>query len=178
MWRLAFLLLCSGCGGSSGSSNFSGADSSITPPDSVVTFSLPKSDSATAMDGDVCGSSIATDQQYCAWIQGGTRFDLNVGVDAGTCEGRPTVACNGTCTAGEALDFQMMDLVLQCGFVPDESSVTVTFSGGCAQFFTVHRPGPYEDTITECIASALSASHFACADQIPCWGEYFTTLPP
>jgi hypothetical protein len=70
----------------------------------------------------------------------------------------------------------MLDLVLRCGFIPDESSVGVTFSEGCAQSFSAKRPGPDEAAITACIAAALSGSRFACADQLSCWGVFYTSL--
>lgn len=130
-----------------------------------------------AVDLDRCAFLPVTDPQLCGYYQSaGTNYDLSLGVDAGGCEARPTVACDGTCGAGPTLYSQMSQLLGGCGFVPAESMVGVTFSQGCAQHVSLSYLGPDQDTVASCILAALSASRFSCAELSPCWGAEFSTL--
>jgi len=174
---LAFVLLCDACGNLSTYKDSSADDSATVSEDSAVAFEAQKPDSTLAVDKDPCLYQQITDPRTCEHFLGeGTKYDLSLGVDAGTCDGRPTVPCSGTCGAGVALYSQMMDLIGGCGFVPSENSVGVTFSQGCAEHLSMWLPGPDSDAIATCIFRALSASKFACAEQVPCWGVEFSTL--
>jgi hypothetical protein len=93
---------------------------------------------------------------------------VNLGVDAGSCESRPTVPCNtGT--------LPMADLAEGCGGLPLETSFIVSFSQGCADYL-YPSPTLSDHPIVACLANALNASHFACAEQYPCLGFANSTL--
>jgi len=171
---LAFALASAACGNSIRSWDSAVVDSNPPLLDVVIT-SVP--DSKLRVDVDPCSLPLQTDPELCShgYYQRGSRYDLSLSVDAGNCNDRPTVACDGTC-AGPTLYSQMMQVIGSCGFVPTESSAGVTFSQGCAQQVFLENPGYNEEAVTACILSALSASKFACAEQFPCWGLEFSTL--
>jgi hypothetical protein len=91
-----------------------------------------------------------------------------LGVDAGSCEGRPTVLC-------DAGNLAMADLANNCGGLPVETSFVATFSHGCADHLYLP-PTLSDNPVVACLVRALDASHFACADQDPCLGYGYSTL--
>jgi hypothetical protein len=129
------------------------------------------SEANLALDADLCACtpSDVTDGGVCVGIQGPS---VSLGMDAGSCESRPTVPCKGQC------DSQMADVASNCGGLPVETSFVVTFSQGCADhLYPSQGLTNFFPTIVDCLARELDASHFACAEQCPCLGYGYSTLP-
>lgn len=86
----------------------------------------------------------------------------------------PNIALPGACGPGPTLFPQVLDLVNGCFVV--ETTFIVTFAQGCAE--RLYAEPPYSaDWNAACVARALSAARFACAEQVPCWLFTVSTLP-
>jgi hypothetical protein len=135
-------------------------------------FDAGGSDANLALDADLCAYTPfdVTDAGVC--VIPNLASTVSLGVDAGSCENRPTVPCNGQC------DSQMADVASTCGGLPVETSFVVTFSQGCADHLY---PSPglsaLFPTIVNCLARGLDESRFACAEQSRCLGYSYSTLP-
>jgi hypothetical protein len=105
---------------------------------------------------------------------------IEIGSDALACSERETVPCDpqGIVTPQELLDGQFDDLVVQCGGLPNESSLEVEFTDGCATGLVASISGPVDDSapLRSCIEQALDKVHFACADGLDCAGTGRSTL--
>jgi hypothetical protein len=157
--------------------------SSNHPTDSAVSEDSIRSDRPVVSTGDpdpcayAAGHDLPTDVTSCMPAQGtGVVYELNLGVDAGSCASRPAVSCNGTCGAGPTLFIQIEGLVAGC--LTSESTFVVTFSQGCADHLYLQTPYSDPGSIAACVAAALNGSHFACAEQVPCWQWSESTLLP
>ena len=95
-------------------------------------------------------------------------FDL--GFDGGACEARPLAACSLDAGA----DVPLVNLLYGCGGLPDESTVVVTFSQGCATHLYSVRVSASQ---LACYVGVLQASRFDCLDQIPCLSAAYSTIP-
>lgn len=157
-WAFVFFSLSLGCG------------RSTLSKDSAALFDEGGSDSNLATDADLCARSLGypPGASLCA-PPAGWGIVLDLGADAGSCASRPTIPCNGSC------DRQVSDLVNNCGGWPDEHELYVTFLQGCATH--LYLPASLADFPTvACLAQTLDASHFACADHVPCWEYLSSTL--
>jgi len=135
-------------------------------------FNAGGSEANLALDADLCASTPidVTDAGVCVISNQASAVDL--GADAGNCESRPTVPCNGQC------DSQMADVASNCGGLPVETSFIVTFSQGCADhLYPSQGLSNFFPAIVDCLARVLDASRFACAGQNPCLGYGYSTLP-
>ena len=135
-------------------------------------FAAGGSDANLALDTDLCAYTPfdLTDAGVC--VISNLASTVNLGVDAGSCESRPTVPCNGQC------DSQMADVASNCGGLPVETSFVVTFSQGCADhLYPSQGLTTFFPTIVDCLARVLDASRFACAEPSPCLGYGYSTLP-
>jgi hypothetical protein len=138
--------------------------SSTTSKDSAVPFEAGVSAPNLTLDADL---PFVTDAGQCAEILK-MSVPIELGVDAGSCESRPTVPCNSG-------NLAMADLANHCGGLPVETSFIATFSQGCADHLYLS-PTLSDNPVVACLARALEASHFACADQDPCLGYGYSTL--
>jgi hypothetical protein len=113
-------------------------------------------------------------------VENRTRLRLDSALDGGTCESRPTVPCIADAGFGTPLDQQLEDLINKCGVSLSERTVVITFAGGCAtHLYFSYPPSPdWPDNATPCFVRELQSSHFACADQTPCWTAAESTLVP
>ena len=135
-------------------------------------FDAVGSEASLALDADLCASTPidVTDAGDCVIPNQASAVSL--GMDAGSCESRPTVPCNGQC------DSQMADVASNCGGLPVETSFIVTFSQGCAdQLYPSASLSNFFPTVVACLARVLDVSRFACAEQSRCLGYGYSTLP-
>ena len=169
-WGLMLVLLPFACGSSTSSKDSARSeDSTSSDLTTISTINDPCS--------YVPGRDLPTDVASCIPTQGvGVVYDLNLAVDAGSCESRPTVPCNGVCGAGPTLYTQIMNLVRGCLY--GESTFIVSFSQGCADRLYLATPYYDPDKFVACVAGALDTSHFDCAEEVPCWGWSESTLAP
>ena len=156
---------------------FISCGSSNSRKDSAAPDLIQQSAFDAGSDTNSIGSDLVIDGGSCGPLQGsrGLSYDLDLSADAGSCDSRPTVPCGGTGEAGPPLDSQMMALLDGCGGLHNESKISVAFSQGCADHLYL---GTFNDPsgLMACLAQALQASHFACAENIPCWGFGVSTL--
>jgi hypothetical protein len=170
MRKLAVLILsvACACGGSAARKDAAVSDGSVG--EALAT---------TGTDAEYCPyggvKDWPTDAAACIPAHGfGKVYDLNLGVDAGDCSGRPVVACDGSCGPGPILYGQIEGLVHRC--LSSESTFVVTFSEGCADRLYLETPYYRPEENAACVAAALANSRFACAEQVPCWQWYESTL--
>ncbi len=123
---------------------------------------------------------------------------LELGAGALACEERGTKECNacncapsdsvcamrcgsssGLVTPQEQLNGDLDDLIRSCGGLPNESTIQVIFTDGCATALAASLPGPpgTYDALRECIEQALDEVHFECADSLECAEVVYSTLP-
>jgi len=171
----SLLLLATACGGAT------------KPQDSAVV-----TDANALADGGRLDGVASTDLDSCWNVSACEQFThpgkcpavdyrttgLDFALDAGSCESRATVACDSDAGAGWVLDRRLSDILDACGVFMLERTVVVTFAGGCANHLSFSTPPPpdWNDTATPCFIRELQASHFACADQVPCWTMSYSTL--
>lgn len=164
-WGVVFVLFSFACGSSPTSkdaaSRFDGRGFDSNPP--VVLGGL---DSNLVVYADSCTWAIANRTE-------GTPLDLDE--DAASCESRPTVPCENDAGAEPTLAVQMGALVHNCQGGLLESFYTVTFTQGCADHLFLSGMADV-DAIRTCMVSALNASRFACAEQVSCWADGYSTL--
>jgi len=139
-------------------------------------------ESGAMIDSDPCLSISVCDQLThpgtCPTVApSSTGFDS--ALDPGTCQTRPTVSCDSDGGNQVDGDLQLKDLLEDCGMPMLERTVVVTFSGGCANHLYYSSPWPTDSTDTAaiaCVLRELKASHFACADQFPCWSWAYSLI--
>ena len=152
---VAFLVLLSFACSSSATSQDSASAFGASTPDSNLYLGadLREYTVVESVDAGVCGEIFQTG------------VPVNLGVDAGSCEARPTLYC----------DFAYMtvkDLADGCGGLPLETWFIVSFVGGCADHL-YPSPGLSDHPIVTCLVRALEASRFTCGEQATCagWGN-------
>jgi len=152
------ILLSLSCGGSASSN------------DTAVAFHDAVSDLELNQDADQCfySSGFPPDIAFCETLTGGSVV-LDLGVDAGGCENRPTIPCNGAC------ENVIFDLVASCGRWPNDSPLVVTFSDGCADHIYL-APSMANRPEAACLELALRSFHYSCADHVRCWEYFMSTL--
>jgi hypothetical protein len=177
-WIAGLLLLTSACGSSTKT-----RDSAVVP-DGDLLADRASIESSASIDEDPCWTVSACNQfTHPGMCPSVTYWDagLDSALDAGSCETRPTVLCDSDGGAGATLALQLGNLLEnKCGVPMSERTVVVTFSQGCAThlYFSSPPPRDWPDPATPCFMRELQSSHFACADQIPCWTWAESTLVP
>ena len=131
---------------------------------------------------DIDGGSVCIDQAAVIAALGGAEScntlpgqSIQLGADAGSCDQRVIHACTAQCV-GSALDSQMQDLVRLCGGLPLESRLGIIFDHGCAVQMVADITGPNPAALTDCLARHLEVTHYACADEIPCWTTEYSLI--
>jgi hypothetical protein len=76
------------------------------------------------------------------------------------------------------LDAELVRVIEQCGGLPEESTVQVDFSDGCATAILaeVSGPPPRDEALVACLWPKLSATRFACAIGLACGIVSLSTL--
>jgi hypothetical protein len=175
-WSVVLVLLGGACG------------TSARPIDAAVTGSVDGPPASHSTGSEVgmpfvdmggcdhwAGRQFPTDAAACVPVpEYRSVYDLRIGVDAGACEGRTTVACDEVCGAGPTLDSQVTTVLERC--TQSESAFVVTFSQGCAERLHLETPYYRPDEIAACVQQALSSFRFACAERVPCWQWFNSTL--
>ncbi|AKU94984.1 hypothetical protein AKJ09_01648 [Labilithrix luteola] len=121
-------------------------------------------------------ATYALDRLECG-LSGNIVKVIELGADALACSERETKPCDpqGLVTPQELLNDQFNKLVQKCGGLPNETSLEVRFTDGCA---TELRERGIDDDAARlsCIQQALDAVHFACADGLDCAAMEVSTL--
>lgn len=98
-------------------------------------------------------------------------LSLDLGIDAGACEERPSLPCS----FDGSPEFSLMGLLGGCPGPGTEFTMAVTFSQGCAtHYYANYVP----DCATACYVPILQTSRFDSIGQIPCLDMGASTLVP
>jgi hypothetical protein len=105
------------------------------------------------------------------------RFDCTK-PDAGTqllsgptaCADRPITACASPDASPQQLGNQLLQVVEQCGTLPNESTIEVWFDNGCPTDLKADIAGPPDahDVLRGCVIESLSAARWDCAPNQAC----------